>query len=81
MHQIIIMLLISWLSSCTILSYAVLIVCVPFPYGVWGRMWGSIVSVPDHCFPIYLADLKLFYYIIALGFILGSILKFDNFKK
>ena len=31
----------------------VLTVCVPFPYGVWGRMWDSIVSVPDHCFTIY----------------------------
>ena len=22
---------------------------VPFPYGVWRRMWNSIVSVPGHC--------------------------------
>ena len=28
--------------------YAVLIISIPFPYGVWGRMWNSIVSVPDH---------------------------------
>ena len=28
---------------------AVLVVRVPFPFGVWGRMWNSIVSVPDHC--------------------------------
>ena len=27
--------------------------CVPFPFGVWGRMWNSIVSVPDHCLFIY----------------------------
>ena len=27
------------------LFYAVLSVCVPFPFGVWGRMWNSIVSV------------------------------------
>ena len=31
------------------------IVCIPFPYGVWGLMWNSIVSVPYHrlfiCFP------------------------------
>ena len=34
---------------------AVFIVCEPFPIGVWGRMWNSIVSVPDHCLFIYLA--------------------------
>ena len=28
---------------------AVLIVGVPFPFSVKGRMWNSIVSVPDHC--------------------------------
>ena len=33
---------------------AVLVVRVPFPFGVWGRMWNSIVSVPDHCLCIYL---------------------------
>ena len=32
-----------------ILIYAVLIACVSFPFGVWGRMWNSVVSVPDHC--------------------------------
>ena len=26
---------------------------VPFPFGVKGRMWNSIVSVPDHCLFIY----------------------------
>ena len=26
---------------------------VPFPHGVWGRKWNSIVSVPDHCLLIY----------------------------
>ena len=31
---IIIMLLTAWLSVCTVLLYAVLIVCVPLPYGV-----------------------------------------------
>ena len=25
----------------------------PFPIGVWGRVWNSIVSVPDHCLFIY----------------------------
>ena len=24
-----------------------------FPFGVWGRMWNLIVSVPDHCLFIY----------------------------
>ena len=33
--------------------YDVLIVCVPFPCGVWGSMWNSIVSVPDHCLFIH----------------------------
>ena len=50
----------SWLSACAVLLYAVLIVCVPFPFGVWGRMWNSIVSVPNHglfiLFPIKKKD-------------------------
>ena len=29
---------------------AVLVVRVPFPFGVWGRVWNSIVPVPDHAF-------------------------------
>ena len=29
---------------------AVFVVRVPFPFGVWGRMWNSIVSVPNHYF-------------------------------
>ena len=32
------------------LFFAVLIVYVRFPFGVQGRMWNSVVSVPDHCF-------------------------------
>ena len=32
---------------------AVLVVRVPFLFGVWGRLWNSIVSVPDHCLFIY----------------------------
>ena len=46
----------SWLSACADLLYAVLIFCVPFPYGVWGRKWNSTVSVPDHCLFIYFID-------------------------
>ena len=37
-----------------LLFQAVLIVCFPFPFGVWGRMWNLIVSVPDHCLFIYM---------------------------
>ena len=32
------------------LFYAVCIIYVPFPLGVWGGMWNSIVSVPDIAF-------------------------------
>ena len=28
----------------------------PFPFGVWGRMWNSIVSVPDHCLITYFTN-------------------------
>ena len=43
------------LSSC-FLFYAVSIVCVNSPLGVRGRMWNSIVSVPDHCRFIYFSS-------------------------
>ena len=39
-------------SSCFNFS-AVLVVRLTFPFGVWGRMWNSTVSVPDHCRFIY----------------------------
>ena len=39
----------SWLSAYAVLLNAVLIVYVLFPFGVWDRMWNSIVSVPDNC--------------------------------
>ena len=32
---------------------AVLVVRVPFPFGVFGKVWNSIVSIPDHCLFIY----------------------------
>ena len=35
------------------LFYAVFIVCVLFPFGVWERMWNWIVSLPDYCLFIY----------------------------
>ena len=30
-----------------------LVVRVPFPFGVSGRVWNSIVSVPDNCLFIF----------------------------
>ena len=45
--------LFSWLSACTVLLYAVLIACVPFPFGVRGEMWHSTASVSDHCLFVY----------------------------
>ena len=38
---------------CCFYFSAVLIVGIPFPFGVWGRMWSSIVSVPGRCLFIY----------------------------
>ena len=46
----------SWLCACAVLLYAVLIVFALFPYGVWERMWNSIVSVFDHCLFIYFSN-------------------------
>ena len=43
---------------CCFKSSAVLVVRVPFPFGVWGRMWNSIVSVPDHYLFIYFGSMK-----------------------
>ena len=43
----------SWLSACAVLLNAIFIVCIPLPFGVYGRMWNLIVSVPDHCLLIY----------------------------
>ena len=38
-----------WLFTCVVFIFsAVLVVRVPFPFDVWGRVWNSIVSVPDH---------------------------------
>ena len=35
----------TWLSAGAVLLYVVFIVYIPFPFGVWGRMWNSI-SLP-----------------------------------
>ena len=47
-----------WLFTCVCVFFfcfffflfsAVLVVRVPFPFGVFGRVWNSIGTVPDHC--------------------------------
>ena len=44
------------LFTCVVFIFsAVLVVRVPFIFGVWDRVWNSIVSVPDHCLFIYFA--------------------------
>ena len=42
------------------LLYAVLIVRIPFLYGVWVRMWNSIISVPGHCLFIYFSSIACY---------------------
>ena len=32
---------------------------VPFPFGILGRIWNSIVSIPDHCLFIYFAQILI----------------------
>ena len=49
---------------------AVLIVCVPFQFGVKGRMRNSIVSVPDHCLVIYICFILGLLAVASLLFIL-----------
>ena len=41
--------LLAFCLCCFILG-AILIVYVPFPFGVLGRIWNLIVSALDHCF-------------------------------
>ena len=36
---------------------AVLVVLVPLPFGVWGGMWNSLVSAPDHCLFVHFSQL------------------------
>ena len=35
---------------------AILVVLVPLPFGIWGGMWNSIVSAPDHCLFVYFSQ-------------------------
>ena len=45
---------------CCFYFSAVIIVGVPFPFGVHDMMWNSIVSVPDHCLLIYFVTTRQF---------------------
>ena len=54
----------SWLSACAVLLYAILNVCVHFPFGVYGRMRNLIVSVADHCLFVYFS--KKFWLLYSL---------------
>ena len=38
----------SWLVSCVVLLYAILIGCVPFLFGVGGRMWKDFLHLGGH---------------------------------
>ena len=42
----------------TALQLFALIVYVCFPFGVWGRIWNSIVSVPDHCLFVHFEEFR-----------------------
>ena len=45
-----------WRFTCVVFIFgAVLVERVPFQFDVWGRMWNSIVSVPNHCLFFYSA--------------------------
>ena len=57
-----------WLSAWAFLLYSVLTVCVPFLYGVGGRKWNSILSIPDHCLFIYLTVSGHFPWVSGTGF-------------
>ena len=47
----------SRLFTCVFLILnAVLVVLVPFLFGVWGGMWNSIVSAPDHSLIVYFSQ-------------------------
>ena len=52
---------------CCFYFSAVLIIGVPFPFGVKDRIWNSIVSVPDHCLFIYITRERLYLYLYSSG--------------
>ena len=43
-------------SYTVLILNAVLVVLIPLPFGVWGGMWNSIVSAPDHCLFVYFSQ-------------------------
>ena len=47
--------------NCACLSWAFVKFCVrpSFPFGIKGRMWDVIVSIPHHCLSIYFTRLSL----------------------
>ena len=50
-----------WLfTSVVFIFIVVLVIRLPFPLGVCGRVWHSIVSVHDHCVFIYLTIIPNF---------------------
>ena len=50
--------LFSWLFTCVVFIFSnVLVIRVPFSFGVWDRVWNSIVSVPGYCLFIYFGGL------------------------
>ena len=66
-----------WLFTCVVFIFdAVLVVRVPFPFGVWDRMWDLIVSVPDHC---RLSTFKLVCHTFVL-FYLTRVMKYEKIK-
>ena len=49
-------LVITCLDNAGLLSFLCAVfsrVSVTFPYGVRGKVWYSIVSIPDNCFPLF----------------------------
>ena len=47
---------------CCFYFSAVLVVRVPFPFGVWGRVWNSIVSFPAFYLLSYQLPLEVVFY-------------------
>ena len=43
-------------------------ITINFHNGVWGRMWNSIVSVPDHCLFIYVLLSLLTIYMYSIRY-------------
>ena len=57
------------LFACIVFFFnAVLIVGVPFMFSVKGRMWNSIVTVPDHCLLSTLVHMNLSFEIEDIAF-------------